>query len=80
MNGCQLPPGLHFCVTRPNTAPGVAEAFAADLREAVAYAKEPPSTPPRSGALYGAGGADMPATADLLVGYLDATSVPAPQP
>jgi glutamate/tyrosine decarboxylase-like PLP-dependent enzyme len=80
MNGCQHPPGLHFCVTRPNTLPGVAEAFASDLREAVGYAKDPPSTPPRSGALYGGGGADMPPTADLLVGYLDATSVVAPQP
>ncbi len=79
LNGCQLPPGLHFCVTRPNTAPGVAESFAADLREAVDYAKGPPSTPPRSGALYGGGGAGVPAVGDLLVGYLDATSVPAPQ-
>jgi sphinganine-1-phosphate aldolase len=80
LNGCQHPPGLHFCVTRPNTAPGVAEAFAADLREATVYAKQPPSTPPRSGALYGAGGAEMPPTADLLLAYLDATSVPAPPP
>jgi sphinganine-1-phosphate aldolase len=80
LNGCQHPPGLHFCVTRPNTAPGVAAAFAADLREAVAYAKQPPSAPPRSGALYGAGGAGMPAAADLLLAYLDATSVPAPPP
>jgi sphinganine-1-phosphate aldolase len=80
LNGCQRPPGLHFCVTRPNTEPGVAEAFAADLGEAVAYAKDPPSTPPRSGALYGAGSPDMPAAADLLVGYLDATAAPAPQP
>jgi glutamate/tyrosine decarboxylase-like PLP-dependent enzyme len=79
MNGCQLPPGLHFCVTRPNTLPGVVDTFAADLRKAVAYAKDPPPTPPRSGALYGGGGADMP-TADLLVAYLDATSVLAPQP
>ena len=29
MNPLQLPPALHFCVTRPNTAPGVAEAFLA---------------------------------------------------
>ena len=28
MNGCQKPDGLHFCVTRPNTAPGVMEQFA----------------------------------------------------
>jgi glutamate/tyrosine decarboxylase-like PLP-dependent enzyme len=79
LNGCQRPAGLHFCVTRPNTQPGVVEAFAADLREAVAYAKDPPPAPPRSGALYGAGGAGAPAAADLLVGYLDATGAPAPQ-
>jgi glutamate/tyrosine decarboxylase-like PLP-dependent enzyme len=78
LNGCQLPPGLHFCVTRPNTEPGVVEAFATDLREAVAYAKDPPETPPRSGALYGSGGAGAPAAADLLLGYLDATGAPAP--
>lgn len=81
LNGCQFPPGLHFCVTRPNTAPAVAEAFARDLRQAVAYAKDPPPTSPRSGALYGAGGGPgVPPVGDLLVGYLDATSAPAPQP
>ena len=56
MNGLQLPPALHFCITRPNTQPGVAEAFAADLAAAVDYAKAPPSPMPRSGAMYGAGG------------------------
>jgi hypothetical protein len=52
----QLPPALHFCVTRPNTAPGVAEAFVADLRDAVEYAKHPTRESPKSGALYGLGG------------------------
>jgi sphinganine-1-phosphate aldolase len=56
MNGLQKPPALHFCVTRPNTQPGVAERFAADLRAAVEYAKDPPSPIPKSGAVYGAGG------------------------
>ena len=56
LNSLQLPPALHFCVTRPNTADGVAEAFVADLREAVEYAKRPPDEPARSGALYGLGG------------------------
>jgi glutamate/tyrosine decarboxylase-like PLP-dependent enzyme len=56
LNALQLPPGLHFCVTRPNTADGVAEAFLADLHEAVAYAKTPGLGPARSGALYGLGG------------------------
>ncbi len=56
LNALQLPPALHFCVTRPNTAPGVADAFVADLREAVEYAKHPPAAEPKSGALYGLGG------------------------
>jgi hypothetical protein len=56
MNGLQRPPALHFCVTRPNTQPGVADAFAHDLAESIDYAKDPPSPMPRSGAMYGAGG------------------------
>lgn len=79
LNGCQHPAGMHFCVTRPNTAPGVAEAFADDLRAAVDYAKDPPDSPPRSGALYGASGAGSPAPGDLLTAYLDATTAPAPE-
>jgi sphinganine-1-phosphate aldolase len=61
MNGLQLPPALHFCVTRPNTKPGIVEAFAADLAAAVAYAKNPSLGPPKSGAMYGATGARPPA-------------------
>jgi glutamate/tyrosine decarboxylase-like PLP-dependent enzyme len=56
LNALQLPPALHFCVTRPNTAAGVAEAFIADLRAAVDYARHPASPEPKSGALYGFGG------------------------
>ena len=56
LNGLHLPAALHFCVTRPNTAPGVAEAFLADLAEAVEYARHPARPSPRSGALYGLGG------------------------
>jgi sphinganine-1-phosphate aldolase len=56
LNALQLPPALHFCVTRPNTAPGVADAFVADLRDAVEYAKHPARADPKSGALYGLGG------------------------
>ncbi len=41
LNALQLPAALHFCVTRPNTPPGVADAFLADLRDAVEYAKHP---------------------------------------
>ena len=56
LNALHLPPALHFCVTRPNTAPGVAEAFVADLRDAVEYARHPAREEPKSGALYGLGG------------------------
>jgi sphinganine-1-phosphate aldolase len=56
LNALQLPAALHFCVTRPNTAPGIADAFVADLRQAVEYAKHPARSEPKSGALYGLGG------------------------
>ncbi len=39
-NGQQYPNAIHMATTRPQTQPGVVEAFAADLAEAVAYAKE----------------------------------------
>jgi glutamate/tyrosine decarboxylase-like PLP-dependent enzyme len=75
MNGLQHPPALHFCVTRPNTLPGVMDRFAEDLQEAVAYAREHRGEQPRSGATYGAGGANIPrdkVTAGIT-GWLDAT-------
>src|SRR6202521_2774614 len=80
LNALQLPAGLHFCVTRPNTAPGVADAFLADLRDAVEYAKHPARTEPKSGALYGLGG--TPAVDEILntlfVAALDAMYEVAP--
>lgn len=56
MNSLQFPPALHFCVTLPNTQPGVTDTFAADLSAAVDYAKHPPQAAPRSGAIYGGAG------------------------
>jgi len=53
MNGCQNPPGFHFCITLHNTLPGVIESYLKDLRDAVAFAKDPPYPQPKSGALYG---------------------------
>lgn len=70
MNGLQRPPALHFCITRPNTQEGVAEAFATDLAAAVEYAKDPPSAMPKSGAMYGAGGRTMDSDR-LRVGLFD---------
>jgi sphinganine-1-phosphate aldolase len=81
MNGLQHPPALHFCITRPNTMPGVMDRFAEDLHAAVAHARESRGTAPRSGATYGAGGAAIPrdAVAAGMVSWLDATQSP-PRP
>jgi sphinganine-1-phosphate aldolase len=70
MNGCQNPPGFHFCITLRNTLPGVAESFVRDLKDAVAYAKDPPQPFPTSGALYGLAGS-LDGRAILEQGMLD---------
>ncbi|NVI86286.1 aminotransferase class V-fold PLP-dependent enzyme [Actinomadura sp. BRA 177] len=55
LNGQQYPNAVHMAVTRPQTRPGVAEAFAADLAEAVPYAikQQAAGEAPMSGAVYG---------------------------
>jgi len=75
MNALQLPAALHFCVTRPNTAPGRAEAFVEALRASVAYAQAHRGEPAQSGAMYGfgAGTPQGNATLQMLMGvFLDA--------
>ncbi len=52
-NGQQYPNAIHMAVTGPQTQPGVAEQFAADLEEAVAYALERGDEPAGSAAVYG---------------------------
>ena len=52
-NGLQYPNALHMAVTRPQTQPGVVNAFAADLADAVAYARAHADEPPVSAAIYG---------------------------
>jgi glutamate/tyrosine decarboxylase-like PLP-dependent enzyme len=54
-NGQQYPNALHMAVTRPQTQPGVTDAFAADLADAVSYAQEQHAAgaSPSSGAIYG---------------------------
>jgi glutamate/tyrosine decarboxylase-like PLP-dependent enzyme len=77
LNGLQLPAGLHFCVTRPNTQPGVVERFATDLAAAVAYAKDHHGQTAKSGALYAGSLSPEQATAGMEW-WLDATqAVPA---
>jgi sphinganine-1-phosphate aldolase len=55
MNGCQNPPGFHFCITLPQTQPGIAEKFVKDLADGVKFAKDPPYEVPKTGFLYGMG-------------------------
>jgi len=55
MNGCQNPLGFHFCITLPQTQPGIAERFIKDLADGVNFAKDPPYEVPRTGFLYGMG-------------------------
>jgi glutamate/tyrosine decarboxylase-like PLP-dependent enzyme len=66
-NGQQYPNALHMAVTRPQTQPGVADAFAADLDEAVAYASEHKDEQPTSGAIYGGVLGGMTAEADDFI-------------
>jgi len=75
-NGQQYPNAVHMCVTRPQTQPGVVEAFRTDLAEAVEYAKNPPVETPFSGAIYGGvpGGPTPEVDAfvrEVMVGLLD---------
>jgi sphinganine-1-phosphate aldolase len=76
-NGQQYPNAIHMCVTRPQTEPGVAEAFDTDLAEAVAYALAPPSPTPRTAAVYGGVPKDMPEmrqmVAQFMSSFLDMT-------
>ncbi len=75
MNGCQNPLGFHFCITLPQTQPGVAEQFLVDLAEGVESAKHPKREVPKTGFLYGmAGTEDGREMMRLgLKGYLDAS-------
>ena len=74
MNALQLPAALHFCVTRPNTEPGVVAGFLDDLVASVAFAKENHGQPAESGAMYGFGGTPQGNATinELMSGFLDA--------
>jgi glutamate/tyrosine decarboxylase-like PLP-dependent enzyme len=52
-NGQQYPNSIHMAVTRPQTQPGLAETFAADLAAAIPYAMEHKDEKPMSAAIYG---------------------------
>ena len=67
MNGQQYPNSIHMCVTRPQTQPGVLEAWGLDLAEAVAYAKEHANEPAKSTSIYGGVAGGMTAEADGFI-------------
>ncbi|MCE9621585.1 MAG: aminotransferase class V-fold PLP-dependent enzyme [Actinomycetia bacterium] len=72
LNGLQRPSAVHFCVTRPNTQPGVIERFAADLALAIEFARENVGTPAKSGAFY-AGNVTREQIESGMAWWLDAT-------
>ena len=52
-NGLQYPNGLHLAVTGPQLHEGIVERFAADLSDALDFARAKAGTPAQSAALYG---------------------------
>ncbi len=66
-NGQQYPNALHMAVTRPQARPGVADAFAADLAEAVGYARLHAGETAQSSAIYGSVVGGMTAEADEFI-------------
>ena len=63
----QYPNAIHMCVTRPQSQPGVVEAFARDLAEAVAYGREHADETPASAAIYGGvPGGEMPGVREFV--------------
>jgi sphinganine-1-phosphate aldolase len=82
-NGQQYPNAIHMAVTRPQTQPGVADTFAADLADAVAHAREHRDEAPFSAAIYGGVDGGLTDEADefiraAMAGLLDRqSSIPA---
>lgn len=73
-NGQQYPNAIHMAVTRPQTQPGVVAAFAADLAEAVEYAKAQTAAgqTPVSAAVYGGVPGGMTAeAAQFIEGFME---------
>jgi sphinganine-1-phosphate aldolase len=66
-NGQQYPNSIHMAVTRPQTQPGVVDAFANDLEDAVQYARDHKDDQPKSGSIYGGIPGGMTAEADEFI-------------
>jgi glutamate/tyrosine decarboxylase-like PLP-dependent enzyme len=73
LNGQQYPNAIHMAVTRPQTRPGVADTWAADLADAVAYANDRRDEPAKSSSIYGGiGDAPDPAMTALVDEFVTA--------
>ena len=79
LNGQQYPNALHMAVTRPQTQPGVAEAFDTDLAAAVAYAVDHAEEPAKSSAVYGGVAGGMTDEADEFIKMMMADMMDAQQ-
>jgi sphinganine-1-phosphate aldolase len=66
-NGQQYPNAIHMAVTRPQTQDGLADTFATDLADAVAYAHEHKDEKPMSAAVYGGVEGGMTDEADEFI-------------
>ncbi|HEY5170705.1 MAG TPA: aspartate aminotransferase family protein [Acidimicrobiia bacterium] len=66
-NGQQYPNAIHMAVTRPQTQDGLADAFAADLADAVQYAHDHRDEAPMSAAIYGGVEGGMTSEADEFI-------------
>jgi glutamate/tyrosine decarboxylase-like PLP-dependent enzyme len=53
LNGLQLPPSIHICVTLRHTEEGIKERFLEDLKAAVDYVKGHPEASQGMGPIYG---------------------------
>jgi glutamate/tyrosine decarboxylase-like PLP-dependent enzyme len=67
MNGQQYPNSIHMCVTRPQTQPGVREAWTVDLAAAVAHARAHKDEPAKSSSIYGGVSGGMTPEADEFI-------------
>jgi sphinganine-1-phosphate aldolase len=66
-NGQQYPNAIHMAVTRPQTQPGLVDAFTRDLADAVLYAHEHRAEKPQTGAVYGGIEGGMTSEADEFI-------------
>ena len=66
-NGQQYPNAIHMAVTRPQTQDGLADAFEADLADAVQYAHEHKDDKPASAAIYAGVAGCMTSEADEFI-------------